>query len=1138
MNVNGIYAKQSDNMTVQKQKEQSANTYEKGQVIEGIISKVSEKVSINFSGREINFSKDTIQNAREGEVRQFQITNISESSIVLKEVGSSKENVINNGKSLFTTVNTDSLSIFGNIGAGQSLETDDKLNDISNQMTEDDYDELSKEGFTIEEYELERLERALARIKQQKSLIQDSLESQVVDKEETREEVEETAKANITDSAVSEIVATRLSELNLPVTKENVDNMISAMELSKEANKLNDGACVYLIENQLKPTVENIYKAVHSGTKNNNGNEAVWAELEEVVKNIIEEADMPVNEENLQNAKFLIDNELAVTSENIKYKNLLDQIKQRDNTMFALEEAALAIQNKSISEGVVLPGDSNASAISIIKDFNSITPSAISRAIQKELTKNLASTEEEQEAVASKLTLEDLKEAQAELSSEENSSQKEVTIPVNANNVAEITAKRQLEEIRLKLTTESANAMAAKGIHIETEGLSKVVEELKKIEDTYYQKLMNEVGGTGEEQLSLLKETTESINSLKAAPATILGATYPTRNIETLQSLSEVGKSTTEQFKAANESYEALMTKPRSDMGDSIQKAFTHIDEMLDSMGLEKTAANERAVRILGYNSIEITDDNITAMKNYDAKVNALFENLTPPVTATLIKNGVNPLKMTVDELNDQAIQLKTEYGKTEEESFSEYLVRLEDNKEITEEERKSYIGVYRLLRQVEKTDGAAVGSLVKAGQEITLNNLLTAVRIGKHGSIDASIDDNFGSLVSVNLVGESITSQINSAYNENNSANADESASVKEATEYQNQILKQLMEEITPEKINNTLQTMEETFGDVSLETLKEQFNTNLSSHGNGDAAVASNMESIRKLAESTSEEQKFLKEYEIPNSLNNIAAAKAMNENSSILFENIQALKKSIQNAAKSEAEVEDSSASSTEEEVGLDDIYNTFLDSTGDPEELVKSYEELQTETQKLFDSALEQDEVSVSDLRLMNDIRNVMNLTVNLSKKEYYSIPIQTQNGVTAMNLTVVHQGEQKGSASISLPSETLGTIKAELSITDKKVKCFITAENKTTVDLLQKEQDALTSQLEENGLTTQELYFDTKEPSENSFIYKSGSIYKVDSQSSEVSDKDTTEQDKKTTTSELYAAAKNVVMFIKQMESMT
>ena len=43
------------------------------------------------------------------------------------------------------------------------------------------------------------------------------------------------------------------------------------------------------------------------------------------------------------------------------------------------------------------------------------------------------------------------------------------------------------------------------------------------------------------------------------------------------------------------ERYETLMTAPRRDLGDSIRKAFSNVDDILTDMSLDKTLENQRA---------------------------------------------------------------------------------------------------------------------------------------------------------------------------------------------------------------------------------------------------------------------------------------------------------------------------------------------------------------------------------------------------------------------------------------------------------------------------------------------------------------------------------------------------------------
>lgn len=92
----------------------------------------------------------------------------------------------------------------------------------------------------------------------------------------------------------------------------------------------------------------------------------------------------------------------------------------------------------------------------------------------------------------------------------------------------------------------------------------------------------------------------------------------------------------------------------------------------------------------------------------------------------------------------------------------------MEQNHEISEEERSSYIGIYRLIRQVENTDGAAIGALIQQGSPLTMKNLLTAVRSEKRSNkMDYSVDSDFNG-VSGTSNGSSITDQIEAAYQNN----------------------------------------------------------------------------------------------------------------------------------------------------------------------------------------------------------------------------------------------------------------------------------------------------------------------------------------------------------------------------------
>ena len=125
---------------------------------------------------------------------------------------------------------------------------------------------------------------------------------------------------------------------------------------------------------------------------------------------------------------------------------------------------------------------------------------------------------------------------------------------------------------------------------------------------------------------------------------------------------------------------------------------------MLQEMGLESTPENERAVRILGYNRMEITEESIAQIKDWDAEVNTLIDRMKPATVLGMIRDGINPLEHTVTELNEMLAN-RGMTAAQEEESYSKFLWRLDKTNGITAEERQSYIGIYRLLHQVQKED-------------------------------------------------------------------------------------------------------------------------------------------------------------------------------------------------------------------------------------------------------------------------------------------------------------------------------------------------------------------------------------------------------------------------------------------------
>ena len=328
---------------------------------------------------------------------------------------------------------------------------------------------------------------------------------------------------------------------------------------------------------------------------------------------------------------------------------------------------------------------------------------------------------------------------------------------VSENDERLVTARLQLEQVRLQMTVEANKHLLDSGFSIDTAPMEELIERLKGIlsrdGEEVTGKAIDEITNVTPSNMGYAFRMTISRVSLIAnGPADIVGSMADDLKEASLFKISQVSENATMKFRQAGEGYEKLMTAPRADLGDSIKKAFRNVDDILGDLDQEATDENRRAVRILGYNRMEINEENFEKVRSWDAKLQSTIDRLKPGAVFDLIRQGKNPLSMTIDELSqnlDQNSQSsENEKGKSEE-RYAKFLFKLEHKGEITKEEKASFIGIYRLFHTLKATDYQAIGSLLKTDQEMTIGNLLGATRNQKASrrGMDYKVDDDFGGL-------------------------------------------------------------------------------------------------------------------------------------------------------------------------------------------------------------------------------------------------------------------------------------------------------------------------------------------------------------------------------------------------------
>lgn len=887
---------------------------------------------------------------------------------------------------------------------------------LSNTTSEEDYAKMQEDGFSLDTAtantivtETDKIKAVLAKAGVDISFFGDDLD--VAQMEEI---------VGSPELAVQLVSA--LKQADLPLTEDNLKESAEAAKMAGMLKEPGDGAIKYLLDNGYEPTIENLYVAEFSGSGSYKAEIQIdTSSFRSQIEAVILQSGLAVNEQTMADSQWLLENDIPLTAENLTKLEALKSLE-----LPAAEEQLAQAIAQSVAEGnrpkdaVLVPGyrltDQAEHALEVVTEA---TDEDLQYLIDQDMD----------------LTIQNLETAKAYRMSgkSEESTRSTEESSYTKKGLELLTAKRQLEETRLVMSLQANYSLLKKGMSIDTEPLAELVEELKREENSYYVNLLNSQNvEPTEENVALFKETMEKVADIQYVPAYVLGSREI--DVPTVNAVHKSGMELKDTFERANERYETLMTSPRADMGDSIQKAFRNVDDILEDLQLETTEANRRAVRILGYNGLDITEESITQMKAADEEVQRVFRNMTPSVVTNMIKEGINPLDMDFESLNKAAEQIQQASGE-DTEKFSEYLWKLEQNQQISEEERKTYIGIYRLIHQVESSDGAAIGALVHQGAELTMKNLLTAVRSERRsGKVDYSVDDSTGGMEYTGYRGTSITDQIEAAYQQN---------CIKDAADI-----------LTPEKMRNVMEQASD-WGDMTPEQFKEVLEQASGEETEAESSyLKEQLAMLEESANASTDIYEVLQRYDIPSTVNNILAMQSMMKDRNKMFRQI--FGSGVKDA---DEKVDVSDLEQIKEE-----LIKQFGEAVSEPAEMAEAQEKLGELAENVMKGMIEDENVTSLDIREMRLLSAKLSIGEAFAKKEQYSVPVMVNNGMVNVSLKIVRGVDKKGIVDIMMESEIRGKIAATFQAKEDGISGFIASEKVETRDLLAGEAEHLKEML--------------------------------------------------------------------------
>lgn len=899
--------------------------------------------------------------------------------------------------------NNDGTDMAENLLNDMNQTSENRRNDMivtASTTTSDDYKAAKDDGYDVIVTETDKIKAVLAKAGVDISIYGDDL---------SREQL-----TDITGSQTeAAMLVNQMKAYDIPATDDNIKAGTDAIDRAKSITNISNETKAYLVRNNMNPTVSNVYKATYSSSQVQNYKQKVgitdnvkqlYEELKPQLKQILEEAHIDSSDENLNQCRWLIDEDIAVTPDNVLLANQIDGITA------AGENVSSDFYARAVTEALAMgkkAADATMSQDGLTFDMAREVCDVLSEATAEDIvtleSDNMPVTIEN----LSKLIAARGKDGAASQASANKALDNQITDSWEARLV---TAQRKLEEARLSMTAEANLSLIKKGVSIDTEPIERVVELLKQQENKYYGALFGESSvEASDDRVRMYNNVCDIFNQMKQQPAYVL--TLESSD-DTVYELYTAGKAMKQSLEAAS-GYETLMTSPRADMGDSISKAFQNVDDILKELQIETSESNRRAVRILAYNSTNITEENIKQIKSIDEQVQRAFSDMTPAVTLEMIKRGISPLDMSMSDISDTARQIKSENHDERDEKFSEFLWKLEKKNEISEEERDSYIGIYRLISQVEQSDGAVIGSLVNQGADITMKNLLTAVRVRGKSAMDYKVDDTFAGVDSVSR-GIKIDSQIESAYQANCLRDVLDTLSPEKMEFVQDDSWL----EMTPEQLRQAVYEADED------NTLSEQYATEQLRQFNQAVSVPENVYA-------------FLEKYDVKTTAVNLMAASRLMKNPSEAVRNLWERGDSATARAL------------------LDETLRRFSESVKNPKELAQAQETLADTAEHVMDSMIIEDRHTGSiDIRQMKLLCSQLRIASNMSRQENYIVPIETADGVTGMKLRIVRGEDKKGLVDIFLEDKKCGRVAAYFEAKENSVSAMIVTDDEQTKKLFE------------------------------------------------------------------------------------
>ena len=505
----------------------------------------------------------------------------------------------------------------------------------------------------------------------------------------------------------------------------DTDKEESIEEKVEVIKKQNDNMYLYALTSKNPVTINSLYESNFKG----NFKKGISQYSKDEVDQVLSMNGLEQNSGNAWAANLLMMYDMGVSSQSVtKLQNMQSAI----SALEIQQGGSLSGEDELIKDGQVQYQPEYIDKIT--DELGMVTDEHIEKLIEEGKEININELRESIHKKASEALNEEQSDAFYQQNSGEEPSEEVLNEDVIKLEEQVEDIKKQIHQIRTKLTMEAAQKISAQ-MPIESSNLAEVANALQQMEQEVTTEALKAV------QLPVTKENVEMLTDVMAVTKDMSHYFVQTVQIE----LDTDGQASLDEIEVALNAYSENETPVERRFGETIAKVEGQIKNLLESQNIEVTQVNMEAAKALITHQMEVNEENIERIQETVIKLNTFLEEMTPLQAATLIKEGINPYEASVNQLLSWMSERKVEGLKN---SVAETIVAMEESGEINEEQKEGMIGLYRILQGVSQQKEEVLGYLYKNDLSLTIENLQTAVKYAmgkKH--VEIAVDNEFGEM-------------------------------------------------------------------------------------------------------------------------------------------------------------------------------------------------------------------------------------------------------------------------------------------------------------------------------------------------------------------------------------------------------